>query len=141
MNKHDLNIRNSTSLNTFKNKLVNFVRPFANSIFDIINPLGIKLLRRLCQGLSHLHEHKFRHCFQGTLIRLCTFGKDIESTMHFFLHCTSFLIPRQILFQKIRNIDDNILSQSETQPTQTLLYGNQNYHLSIKKPIINSTIE
>ena len=44
-------------------------------------------------------------------------GKDIESTMHFFLHCTIFLIPRQMLFQKIKNIGDNILYQSETQLT------------------------
>ena len=43
-NKPDLNIRNSASLNTFKKKLLNFVRPCANSIFDIHNPLGINLL-------------------------------------------------------------------------------------------------
>ena len=92
-------------------------------------------------GLSPLHEHKFRHCFQDTLNPLCECAKDIESTVHFFLHCTNFLIPRQTLFQKIRNIDDNILSQSETQLTQTLLYGNQNYHPSINRLIINSTIE
>ena len=140
-NKLDLNIRNSASLNTFKNKLLNFIRPCANSIFDIHNPLGIKLLTRLRLGLSHLHEHKFRHCFQDTLNPLCECSKDIESTMHFFLHCTNFLIPRQTLFQKIRNIDDSILSQSETQLTQTLLYGNQNYHSSINKLIIISTIE
>ena len=140
-NKLELNIRNSTSLNTFKNKLLNFIRPCANSIFDIHNPLGIKLLTRLRLGLSHLHEHKFRHCFQDTLNPLCECSKDIESTMHFFLHCTNFLIPRQTLFQKIRNIDDSILSQSETQLTQTLLYGNQNYHSSINKLIIISTIE
>ena len=63
-------------------------------------------------------------------------GKDIESTMHLFLHCNNFLIPRQTLFQKIRNIDDSILSQSETQLTQTLLYGNQNDHSSINRFII-----
>ena len=51
--------------------------------------------------------------------------------MHFFLHCTNFLIPRQTLFQKIRNIDDNILSQSKTQLTQTLLYGNQTITLAL----------
>ena len=140
-NKLDLNIRNSASLNTFKKKLLNFIRPCANSIFDIHNPLGIKLSTRLRLGLSHLHEHKFRHCFRDTLNPLCECGKDIESTMHFFLHCTNFLIPRQTLFQKIRNIDDSILSQSETQLTQTLLYGNQNYHSSINKLIIISTIE
>ena len=48
--------------------------------------------------------------------------------------------PRQTLFQKIKNIDDTILYQSETQLNQTLLYGNQNYHSSIIKLIINSTI-
>ena len=101
-----------------------FIRPCANSIFDIHNLLGIKLLTRLRLGLSHLHEHKFRHCFQDTLNLLCECSKDIESAIHFFLHCTNFLIPRQALLQKIRNIDDSISSQSETQLTQTLLYGN-----------------
>ena len=62
----------------------------------------------------------------------------MESKMHFFLHCTNFLIPRQTLLQKIRNIDDSILSQSETQLTQTLLCGNQNYHFSINKLIIST---
>ena len=140
-NKLDLNIRNSASPNNFKKKLLNFIWPCANSIFDIYNPLGIKLLTRLFLGLSHLHEHKFRHWFQDTLNPLCKCSKDIESTMHFFIHCTNFLIPRQTLFQKIRNIDVIILSQSETQRTQTLLYGNQNYHSSINKLIIISTIE
>ena len=114
-NKLDFNIRNSASLNTFKKKLLNFIGPCANSIFDIHNPLGIKLLARLRLGLSHLHEHKFRPCFQDTLNRFCECGKDIESTMHFFFHCTNFRIPKHTLFQKIRNIDDSISSQIETQ--------------------------
>ena len=132
-NKLYLNIRNSASLNTFKKKLLDFIRPCANSIFNIHNPLGVKHLTRLRLGLSHLHEQKFRHCFQDTFNPLCECGKAIESKMHFFLHCTYFLIPRQTLFQKIRNIDDCILSQSETRLTQALLYGNQNYHSSINR--------
>ena len=135
-NKLDVNIRNSASLNTFKKKLLNFMRPSASSIFDIHNPLGIKFLTRLRLGLSHLHEHKFRHCFQDTLNPLCECDKDIESRMCFFLHSTNFLIPRQTLFQKIRNINDNILSQSKIQLTQILLYGSQNYHFSINRLII-----
>ena len=140
-NKLDLDIRNSASLNTFKKKLLNFIRPSVNSILDIHNPLGIKLLTRLRLGHSHLHEHKFRYCFQDTLNPLFECGDDIESTKHVFLHCTNFLITMQTLFQKIRNIDDNILSQSESQLTQTLLYGNQSYHSSINRLIIISTIE
>ena len=65
-NRLDLNIRSSVSLNTFKN-LLNFIQPCGNSIFDIHNPLGIKLLTRLRLGLNHLHEHKFTHSFQYTL--------------------------------------------------------------------------
>ena len=140
-NKLDLNIRNSASLNTFKKQLLNFIRSCTNSIFDIDNPLGIKLLTRLRLGLSHLREHKFRHCFQDNLNSLCECGKHIESTMHFFLHSTNFLIPRQNVFPKIRNIDDRILSQCEMQLTQTLLYGNRNYHASINRLIIISTIK
>ena len=79
------NIRNSASLKTFKKKLLNFIGSCANSIFDIHNPLGIKLLTTLRLGLNHLHEHKFRHCFKGILNPLCECGKDIESTMHSFL--------------------------------------------------------
>ena len=96
-----------TQQDTFKKKLLNFIRPCANSIFDIHNPLGIKFLTRLHLGQSHLHEHKFRHYFQDTLNPLCECGKDIGLTMYFFLHCANFLIPRQTFFQKIRNIDDN----------------------------------
>ena len=66
-NKLKLNIKNSASLNIFLKKLLNFIRPCANSIFNIHNPLRIKLLTRLRLGLSHLHEHKIRHCFQDTL--------------------------------------------------------------------------
>ena len=117
------------------------MRPRTNSIFDNHNPLGIKLLTRLHLGLSQLHEHKFRHWFQDALNLLCKSGKDIESAMYFFLRCSNFLIRRQTLFQKIRNTDDSIFSQSETQLTQTLVYGNQNYHSSINRLILISTIE
>ena len=57
--------------------------------------------------------------------------------MQFFLYYTNFPIPRQTLFQKIWNIDDSILSQSETQLTQTLLYRNPNYRSNINRLIIN----
>ena len=134
-NRLDLNIRNSASLSAFKKNLLNLILPRANNIFDVHNPIRIKLLTRLHLGLSHLHEHKFRLCIQNTLNPLCKCGKYIESTIHLFLHCTNFLIPRQTLFQKIGNTDENILSQSETQLTQTLLYGNQDYHSSINRII------
>ena len=45
-NKHDFNIRNSASVNTSKKRLLSFIWLCANSIFDIHNRLGIKLLTR-----------------------------------------------------------------------------------------------
>ena len=49
---------------------------------------------------------------------------DIELTMYLFVYWANFLIFRQTLCQKIRNTDDNILSQNKTQLTHTLLYDN-----------------
>ena len=96
--KLDLNIRNLATLNISKKKCLKFIPPSANDCFNIHNSLGIKLLTRLHLGLSHLHEHKFRHCFQDTLSPLCECNNYIESTMYFFFHCTKFLIPTQTLF-------------------------------------------
>ena len=102
----DCKIRKSGSLWIFKKNLLNFIRPCANSIFNIHNPYGIKLLTRLRLGLSHLCDHKFRHCFQDTLNPLCDCGNDTETTTHFFLHCPSFHTSRQILLNNIRNINE-----------------------------------
>ena len=44
-NNLDCKIRNSGSLSVFKKNLLNFIRPCANSIFNIHNPYGIKLLQ------------------------------------------------------------------------------------------------
>ena len=69
--KLDLDIRNSDSLNVFNLSLLKFVRSVANSVFEINNPCGLKLLRRLRLGLSHLCYHKFRHNFQDFINPIC----------------------------------------------------------------------
>ena len=51
------------SINKFKVTILNFIRPKENSVFDIHDTNGIKLLSRLRLNLSHLNEHKFRHNF------------------------------------------------------------------------------
>ena len=125
----------------FKKNLLNFIRPSANSIFNIHNPYGIKLLTRLRLGLSHLRDHKFRHCFQDTLNLLCDCGNDTETTAHFFLHCPSFHTPRQTLLNNIRNIKEQILSGGEDQWIKTFLYGNPNFNLTANRLILKATIE
>ena len=53
-NKLDLSICNSTSLNMFKGRLLQFVRPLENSVFTSHNPIVIKYLTRMRLGFSHL---------------------------------------------------------------------------------------
>ena len=117
------------------------MRPCANSIYNIHNPCGIKLLTRLRLGLSHLRDHKFRHCFQDTLSPLYDYGNDTETTAHFFLHCSSFHTPRQTLLNNIRNINEQILSHGKDQFIQIFLHGNPNGNLTVNRLILNATIE
>ena len=94
-NNLDFKIRMSGSLSIIKKNLLNFIRPFANSISYIHYPYRMKLLTRFRLGLSHLRDHKFRHYFQDTLLTpLCECGNDTETTTHFFLHCPIFHIPK-----------------------------------------------
>ena len=93
-NKLDRDIRNSDSLNVFKLSLLKFVRPVANSAFEINNPYGLKLLTRLRLGLSHLRYHKFWHNFHDCINPICVFGLEIETTTHFLLHWPLFQSAR-----------------------------------------------
>ena len=109
------------------------------SIF--IKPYGIKLVTRLSLALSHLRDHKSRHCIQDKLNPLCDYGNETETITHFFLHCPSFHTPRQTLLNNIRNINEQILSHGEDQLIQTFLYGNPNFNLTVNRLILNATIE
>ena len=89
-NKLDLNICNSEDLFIFKKKLLEYIRPSGNSVFNCHNPKGIKLLTRLRLGLSHLREHKFKHGFLDSLNPICSCGQNIEASTHFLLHCSNY---------------------------------------------------
>ena len=41
-------------ISVFMEKILNFIQPSPNSVFDIRNPKGIKLITRLRLGLSRL---------------------------------------------------------------------------------------
>ena len=118
-----------------------FIRPSPNSIFDIYNPYGIKLLTRLRLGLSHLNEHKFKHGFYDTInfLRIC--GGDTESINHFFLHCPEYCEARQTLFDNNQNIDKMLLSQNVSLLTHLLLYGDPKRNSNVNAFILNLAIE
>ena len=122
-NKLDLNIRNSESLNVFKNSLLKFIRPSGNSVFNCHNPRGVRLLTRLRLGLSPLPEHKFKYDFQDSLNPICSCGNDIETLAYFLLHCPHYSHERSTFLNTIRNINRHIFDRNDFQITEILLHG------------------
>ena len=132
-NKLDSDIRNSPSYSTFKKKILNFIRPRSNDVFNVSHPKGLIFLTRLRVGLSHLREHKFKHSFLDTLNPICICGFDIETLNHFFLHCPRFTNERQNLLLKIERIILAISRKTDTSIASILLYGDPSpaYSISI----------
>ena len=130
-NNLDCKIRNSRSLSIFKKTCL--------TLYGHVQIVFLILITQ--DGLNHLRDHKFRHCFQDTLNPLCDCGNDTETTTYFFLHCPSFQTTRQTLVSYIRNIHKQSLSHDEDQLIQTFLYGNPNFNLTVNRLISNATIE
>ena len=133
-------IRKSVSYEVFKNSLLKFIRPSPNSLFNVSDSLGIKLLTRLRLGLSHLREHKFNHNFQDTINPLCPCSLESESTTHFFLRCQNFTDLRKCLMNELIKIDSCILTLDEKSLTKLLLYGDDRYDCKTNKSIILASI-
>ena len=54
----DDNIKISESILVFKSRLLSFIRPIQNSVLNIFDPKGLKLVTRLHLGFSTLNEHR-----------------------------------------------------------------------------------
>ena len=55
----------SKFLETFKKRILIFIRPKMDSIYNIHDPLGTKPFTKLRTGFSHLKEHKCKHNFRS----------------------------------------------------------------------------
>ena len=115
--------------------------PKPNSICNCHNPIGIRLMNRLCLGLSHFHEHEFKHSFQDCLNPLCLCGNDIETSSHFLHHCPTYSYKRMTLLNKMKNINYDIMKLSSTIMTKILLFGESSRSDSTNTLTLNSTIE
>ena len=125
-NKVDLKIWNSSYL-VFRNYLIKRIRPLAAPVYNIHNPLSIKLLPILRFGFSHLIEHRFNHDFETCLNPLCTSSWEVESTTHFFLHCHYFNAIRITLNNSLKAVDKDIPKLSDKSITKVILYGDCKY--------------
>ena len=68
-------------------------------------------------------------------------GKDIESTSHFLLQCSLFRNERQVLMNKIRDIDSSLIDQNENSLCYTLLFGKENMNDRENTHILKATID
>ena len=103
--------------------------------------MGIKLVTRLRLGLSHLREHKLKHCFQDTLNSLYNCGMDVESSSHFLLQCPSYINERCTFMSNLNRINPQISQTSLQLLTNTLLFGNSSYSDKTNTHILNATID
>ena len=67
-----------------------------------------------------------KHNFSDFLDEICMRGKDIEPANHFHLQCSLFLNERQVLMNKIRDIDSSRIDQNENSLCYTLLFSKEN---------------
>ena len=120
---------------------MNFIRPSGSTVFNCHNPKAVNLLTTLRLGLPHLREHKFKHSFQDSLNLVCSCGNDPETSVHFLLHCPNFSNKISIFLNIIGSIDRNILTRSDSQVTETLIYCHSNFNSITNTLILNATID
>ena len=123
-NKLDVSICKSTSLNIFKSRLLQFVRPLENSVFTCHNPIGIKYLTRIRLGFSHLRYHKFKHGFLDAIDPFYGCSTGIGNTVHYFLHCPNFSKAQNTFLNEIA-IADRSIYQDEIKIIQAFLMETQ----------------
>ena len=136
----DINMRNSESISLFKSRLLSFIRPNQSNIFNVFDPIGLKLLTRLRLGLSHLNEPKFRHNFQGCLNLLCSCSLEIEDTANYLLHCQHFSNHHYDLMNSVKSIIPNFESFTDNNRIDILLYGDSRFDENKNKIILEATI-
>ena len=102
---------------------------------------GLKYLTKIKVGLSHLAYHKFRLNFQGCFNSICSCGQEIETSTHFFLHCSNCYCARQTLFEKVIKIDSTIIKQNDQVITKLLLWGNDKLKAAQNISILASTVQ
>ena len=115
-NKLDAKLRNLPPVSRIKKSLLTYFKTDENSIFDVHNPTGIKLLNSLRLNFSHLNEHKFCHKFWDTVNPFCLCNSDTATTSHY--------------------LDNALLNRCDYSLANILLYGSFIYSCSMKNKML-----
>ena len=113
---------------TFQNALIKIERPIPEPIYNVHNPVGLKLLTSFRLGLSHLSQHKFNHNFQDYLNPLCSCSLEVESVSHFSLPCHYYSNIRSTLLNELQSVDINLFNQEDDIVVEVLLYGSTKFN-------------
>ena len=137
----DATIKNLPSVSRFKKLLLSYFKADENSIFNVHNPIGIKLLSRLRLNFSQLNEHEFRHNFQDTFNWLCFCNSETETTSHYILRCPLFSEKRMKLLESLHNLENNLWNHCDDDIVNISLYGSSKYSFSTNNKILSFTVE
>ena len=132
--------RNSESLAIFKSRLLSFIRPIQSNVYNIFDPIALKLLTRLSLGCRYLNEHKFRRNFQDCLNPLFFCSLEIEDTVHYLINCDHFSHYRFDLVNSVKSVSNNFESFSDNIKRDILLYGDSRFDTNKNKLILEVTI-
>ena len=125
-------IRNSESLAIFKSRLLSLIRPIQSNVYNIFDPIGLKLPTRLRLGCSHLNELKFRHNFQDFLNSLCSCSLEIEDTVHYLLYCHHFSHYHFDLINSVKSVSNNFESFFDNIKRHIVLHGVSRFDTKIR---------
>ena len=72
-------------------------------------------------------------------INLCICGYEIESIVHFFIHCPLFANERSALFSTLRSLDSKLYTNTNSLLTNIFLFGKGSLNAN-KNTFLNATI-
>ena len=122
-------------MSLFKSRLLSFIRPVQNNIYNIFDPEGLKFLTRLRVGLNSLNAHRFHHNFQECLNPICSCSLEIEDTTHYLLHCRYFSNQRTDLMNSVNSVVQNFVLISENNK-----FGDPRFDENKNKVILEATL-
>ena len=108
-------------------------------LFGMNDKVGVNLFTRLRVDFSDLKLHKFDHRFNCNS-PLCSCGQDLESTVHFFLHCQLYIDLRVLLDSVSEIIFNNVRVYPDQHMCHILLYGSESFNSVANRMILESTI-
>ena len=106
-NKFNWSIRDWTSLNIFKCRILQFVKALENSVYACHNTIGTKYLARRRLGFNH--PCFFNRGFVRAIDPFCSCSMENENIVYYFLYCPNFSSMWKTFLNEVASIDSPII--------------------------------